>query len=436
MSVSVKATFRSLETFNYRIWAGGAIVSNVGTWMQRIALDWLVLTQLTHRNATAVGVVMALQFGPHLLLLPFTGFAADHLDRRKLLLGTQAAMGALALVLGVLTVTGLVQLWQVYVLALLQGCVTAFDAPARQTFVAELVGEDNLSNAVALNSTSFNAARMVGPAIAGLLIASVGSGWVFLINAASFVAVLCSLCLLRVGELHPNTRAVRTRGSFAEGFRYVWRRPDLKAICVMLFLIGTFGLNFQIFISTMSVKVFHAGASQYGLLTSVMAIGTIAGALLAARRERPHFALLLAGGAMFGVGCALAALAPNPWLFGMAFVVIGVSALTFTNSTNSLMQLSTEPVMRGRVLAIRLAIALGCTPLGAPIVGWVADNYGPRWALGVGAAAGFAAAVVGIHYLVKYRHLNVRVEAGHLRLRIDDREPMTGAYRSEPRGAR
>src|SRR5580658_1202343 len=411
--------FRSLRGFNYRVWACGALVSNVGTWMQRIAQGWLVLTQLTHNNATAMGVVMALQFGPHLLLLPLTGFAADHLDRRKLLLATQAGMGALAFGLGILTITGLVELWHVYVFAFLLGCVTAFDSPARHTFVAELVGENDLANAVALNSTSFNAARMIGPAIAGTLIASVGSGWVFLINGASFAAVLCSLSLLRIGELHPQRRAFRTRGSFVDGFRYVAKRPDLQAIVVMLFLIGTFGLNFQIFISTMSVKVFHAGASQYGLLTSVMAVGTIAGALLAAGREKPHFVLLLFGTALFGLGCALAALAPNPWLFGTALVVIGVSALTFTNSTNSLMQLATEPAMRGRVLAIRLAIALGCTPIGAPIVGWVADRYGPRWALGVGAASGLAAAIVGLHYLVRYRHLTLRIEAGHLRFRFD-----------------
>jgi len=395
----VKNTFRSLSGFNYRVWACGALVSNVGTWMQRIAQGWLVLTHLTHNNATAMGIVMALQFGPHLLLLPLTGFAADHLDRRKLLIGTQAAMGALAFGLGILTISGSVQLWHVYAFAFMFGCVTAFDSPARHTFVSELVGEADLSNAVALNSTSFNAARMIGPAIAGTLIASVGSGWVFLINGASFVAVLCSLGLLRVSELHVQDRAIQTRGSLVDGFRYVWRRPDLRAVCVMLFLIGTFGLNFQIFISTMSVKVFHAGASQYGLLTSVMAIGTIAGALLAAGREKPRFALLVTGSAVFGLGCALAAIAPNAWFFGIALVIIGISALTLTNSTNSLMQLSTEPMMRGRVMAIRLAIALGCTPIGAPIVGLVADRFGPRWALGLGAASGFAAAIVGIRYL-------------------------------------
>src|SRR5476651_2765172 len=235
-SEPMNGTFRSLNSFNYRVWAGGAIVSNIGTWMQRTAQDWLVLTQLTHHNATAVGVVVALQFGPHLLLLPFTGFAADHLDRRKLLIATQAALGTLALGLGILTVGGWVHLWHVYVFAFLLGSVSAFDAPARQTFVADLVGETDLSNAVALNSTSFNAARMIGPAIAGVLIASVGTGWVFLINAASFVAVLCSLGFLRVGEFHPSKRAVRARGSLAEGFRYVWKRPDLKAVLLMLFL--------------------------------------------------------------------------------------------------------------------------------------------------------------------------------------------------------
>src|SRR5471032_274983 len=238
----VKGTFRSLRTFNYRTWASGAIVSNVGTWMQRTAQDWLVLTELTHHNATSVGIVMSLQFGPQMLLLPLTGYAADHFDRRKLLFATQAAMGSLALGLGLLTISGIVQLWQVYVFAGLLGCVTAFDSPARQTFVSDLVGEADLSNAVALNSTSFHAARMIGPAVAGLLIASVGTGWVFLINALSFVAVLGSLRTLRLDQLYLKPRATRARGSFVEGFKYVWTRPDLKAALLMLFLIGTFGL--------------------------------------------------------------------------------------------------------------------------------------------------------------------------------------------------
>ncbi|HZD30161.1 MAG TPA: MFS transporter [Candidatus Angelobacter sp.] len=399
----MKSTFRSLKGFNYRMWAAGALISNVGTWMQRVAQDWLVLTQLTHHNATAVGVVMALQFGPFLLLLPLTGFAADHLDRRKLILATQATMGVLALGLGILTVAGVVQLWQVYIFAFLLGCAAAFDSPARQTFVSELVGDADLSNAVGLNSTSFNAARMIGPAAAGVLIAAIGTGWVFVLNAISFAAVLGSLILLRVGELHRSDRAVRAQGSLAEGFRYVWKRADLKAVLLMLFLIGTFGLNFPIFISTMSVMVFHAGASQFGLLTSIMAIGTVAGALLAAKRADPSVGVLCAGAAIFGFGCGLAAIMPNYWLFGLALVIVGAAAQTVTTSTISLVQLSTEPAMRGRVMALLLAITLGGTPIGAPIVGWTANTFGPRWAVGLGASSGIAAAMVGAYYLARYR---------------------------------
>ncbi|MDQ2733866.1 MAG: MFS transporter [Pseudomonadota bacterium] len=387
--------FRSLRIRNYRIWAAGAFISNIGTWTQRTAQDWLVLTQLTRENGTAVGVVMALQFGPQLLLLPLTGLAADHLDRRKLLFATQASMGTLALALGLLTVFGAVQLWHVYVFALLLGCVSAFDAPARQTFVFELVGAADLSNAVSLNSTSFQAARLIGPAVAGVVIAAVGSGWLFIINAASFAAVLGSLALLRTGELHRSERAALSRGSLRDGLLYVWHRPDLRVVLAMLFLVATFGLNFPIFIATMAVSVFHVGADQYGLLTSCMAVGSVTGALLSARRAQPRLSILLVGSAVFGVGCTLGALMPNYWLFGATLVVIGMAAQTFMTTANSTVQLSTEPTMRGRVMAIYLAIALGSTPIGAPIVGWVADAFGPRWALGIGAAAGIAAALVG-----------------------------------------
>ena len=401
MKAPFSGVFRSLRSFNYRVWVAGAFVSNIGTWVQRTAQDWLVLTQLTHHDASAVGMVMALQFGPQFLLLPWTGFAADHFNQRKLLVATQATMGALALALGMLTVTGIVRLWHVYIFAFLFGSAAAFDAPVRQTFVAELVGDADLHNAVALNSTSFNAARMIGPAVSGLVIAAIGTGWAFLINGASFVAVLISLAFLRTAELRPNARAPQAKGSFTEGLRYVWARPDLRAILAMLFLIGTFGLNFPIFISTMAVSVFHADARGYGLLSSIMALGTVAGALMGARRKQPRFDLLLIGAGLFGVGCTLAAMAPNYWLFAGALVIIGIAALTVLNTTNSLMQLSTEPAMRGRVMALRVGIALGGTPIGAPIVGWVANHYGPRWALGAGAASGFAAAIVAVIALAR-----------------------------------
>lgn len=411
-------TFRSLKNPNYRIWAGGALVSNVGTWMQRTAQDWLVLSELTQHNASAVGIVMALQFGPQLLLLPLTGMAADLLDRRKLLLFTQAAMGLLALGLGLLCISGRVELWHVYVFAFLLGCVTAFDAPVRQTFVSEIVSEEDLGNAVALNSTSFNAARMLGPAVAGLLISSVGTGWVFIINAFSFAGVIGSLLLLRTALLRRAPRLKAMRGSLVEGFRYVSGRPDLVSVLLMLFLIGTFGLNFPIFLSTMSVTAFHAGASQYGVLSSIMACGSVAGALMAAGRDKPRLALLLGAAALFGFGCALAAVMPNYWLFGIMLVIIGIAAQTFTTTVNSAVQLSTVPAMRGRVMAIVLAISAGGTPLGAPIVGWVADVFGPRWALGIGALSGFAAAAVGVRYLVKYHGLKLRFDSQRWRFAL------------------
>jgi len=399
MKNPVSGTFRSLGSFNFRLWTLGALVSNAGTWMQRVAQDWLVLTQLTDRDASALGIVMGLQFAPQLLFLPWTGSAADRLNQRKLLMVTQATMGVLALVLGVLTIAGVVRLWHVYVLAFLSGSAAALDAPVRQTFLAEMVGDADLPNAVALNSTSFNAAQMIGPAVAGLLIARVGIGWAFLLNGLSFAAVLISMSFFRLSELRTSARAHRTTSGFQEGLRYVWRRPDLRAILIMLFLIGTFGLNFPIFISTMAVNVFHSDARGFGLLSSIMAVGTLSGALFAASRQKPSLASLLAGAGVFGLGCTLAALAPGYWWFGAALVVIGAAGLTFTNGTNSIMQLSTEPAMRGRVMALRVGIALGGTPIGAPIVGWVANHFGPRWALGIGAAAGFAAALIALFVL-------------------------------------
>jgi MFS family permease len=394
----LQRTFRSLHVHNYRLWAAGALVSNIGTWMQRIAQDWLVLTELTPHSGTAMGVVMSLQFGPPILLMPLTGYVADHCDKRKLLLATQTAMALTALGLGLLVLGGLVALWQVYLFAGLMGCISAFDAPVRQTFVAELVGDEDLPNAVALNATLFNSAQLIGPAVAGVMIAATGTGWVFLINALSFIGVLAALMGLRRGELHPQPRAVASKAGIVDGLRYLRRHPPLMVALCMLFLVSTYGLNFPIFIATMSVTVFHGQAHQYGALSSTMAVGSVIGALLSAARRPPGLGRLTRSALAFGIACALAAWMPNAWTFGAVLLLLGLLAQTFTTSANSLVQLSTEPAMRGRVMAIYMGIFLGCTPLGAPVVGWVADRFGPRWALGVAAASGLAAAAVAAGY--------------------------------------
>jgi len=403
MKKRVVGTFRSLRSFNFRLWMAGSLISNTGTWMQRVSQDWLVLTQLTHHDASALGIVTGLQFAPQLLFLPWTGSAADRLNQRKLLMFTQATMGVLALALGAVTVAGAVRLWQVYVFAFLSGSAAALDAPVRQTFVAEMVGDEDLPNAVALNSTSFNAAQMIGPAVAGVLIAHIGIGWAFLLNGISFGAVLISMSFFRRSELRTSARAHRSTAGFLEGFRYVWSSAELRAILIMLFLIGTFAFNFPIFISTMAVNVFHSNASGFGLLSSIMAIGTLSGALFSAGRRRPGLRSLLIGACVFGVGCTLAALAPGYWWFAVALVVVGAAALTFTNGTNSIMQLSTEPTMRGRVMALRVGVALGGMTIGAPIVGWVANRFGSRWSLAVGTGACFVAALVAAYVLARRR---------------------------------
>ncbi|MEA9986741.1 MULTISPECIES: MFS transporter [Subtercola] len=401
--------FRSLSDYNYRVWFGGAIVSNVGTWMQRTAQDWLVLTHLTNNNAVAVGAVMALQLGPQLLLVPFTGLVADRVDRRKLLMATQGIMGILGLGLGLIVLTGAAQLWQVYIFALLLGITSAFDAPARQSFVSNLVSDKNLSNAVALNSASFNAARMIGPALAGVLIAVVGSGWVFLINAASFGAVLFSLTRMRRENLRRAAKPRGGPGQLLGGFRYVSKRPDIIIVMVIIAIIGTFGLNFQIFTSTMTTVTFHLDSTAFGLLSSVLAVGSVAGALLSARRETPRMRLIFASSALFGVACLLGALAPSYLTFALTLVLLGFAAQTLMTTANGTVQMTTAPEFRGRVMALYMAIFMGGTPIGAPIVGLIADSFGPRWAIAVAAVAGFAGAIVGLVWMIRHQHLRVAV---------------------------
>lgn len=403
----LRTTFRSLAGFNYRLWFAGSLVSNIGTWMQRTAQDWMVFTELTKNDAAALGFIMALQFGPSLFLLPFTGYVADHFDRRKVLLVTQALQAALALGLAILTLLGHVELWHVYVFATALGCVTAFDAPVRQTFVSQLVSDGNLSNAVALNSTTFQVARMVGPAIAGILIAIIGTGWLFVINFASFGVVMGCLLAMRMKDLHRPESATRKPGSLVAGFRYLRGRPDLLTAFIMLFLVSSLVMNFAVFVSTMAVTVFKTGASGFGLLTSMLAIGSVAGALGSARREKPRAILLVGCTALMAVFFTAAAVMPVYLGFGLLLMGLGWTLQTFMTTANSTVQLWTEPAMRGRVMAIYMAIVNGCTLFGAPFAGWVANQFGARWSLMLGASGGALAAAVAIRYLLRHRGLHV-----------------------------
>jgi len=396
--------FRSLRVFNYRLWFAGALVSNTGAWMQRTAQDWIVLTELTNRDAAALGITMALQFGPILLLMPVSGLMADRFDRRRLLIWTQAVQCVLALGLGVLVLSGHVELWHVYVFALLLGVCTAIDAPARQAFVSELVTDKDISNAVALNSTSFQSARLIGPAVAGVLIAWIGSGPVFLVNGVSFIGVILSLVLIRKSQLVPSPRLQKAKGQIRDGLRYVRDRKDILVVLVMVFLVGTFGFNFPIFISTMSTVEFGKGSAEFGLLSSVMAVGAVAGSLLAARRERVRFIIVVVASGAFGLVCVVAALSPTYLFFAVVLVLVGVCSLTMMNTANAYVQTTTAPAMRGRVMALYMAIFAGGTPIGAPIVGLVANVWGPRWSLAIGAVSGILAALIAVVWLSRKRN--------------------------------
>jgi len=406
----MSAMFSSLAVRNYRVWFAGALVSNTGLWMQRIAQDWLVLTELTANDATAVGITTALNFGPQLLLLPITGYIADRFDRRLVLTLTQIAMGLLALGLGILTLTGVVELWMVYCFAGGLGIVSAIDAPVRQAFVSELVPPANLGNAVALNATAFNGARLVGPAIAGLLVAAVGSGWVFVINAGTYVAVLGALALLRAAEMTRSAKAGSGAGALGDGVRYVRKRPDIILVMTIVFLMGSFGLNFSIYVATMARIEFGQGAEVFGVLSSLLAIGSLTGSLLAARRERPRLRTIVLALLGFALAMTAGAFAPDVWVFGAVLTLAGMATLTILTTANAYVQTTTRPAMRGRVMALYLAIFLGGTPVGAPVVGWIASAFGPRAAILVGAAAALLAALIAFAFYVRTRDLKLRWE--------------------------
>jgi MFS family permease len=401
--------------------------------MQRVAQDWLVLTDLTANSALALGVVTGLQFAPMLLLAPWTGLVADRFDRRRVLLVTQAAQGALALALGLLVVTGTAELWHVLLLAGGLGIATALDAPARQTFVSALVPARDLPNAVSLNSATFHAGRLLGPATAGLLIAGVGTGWVFLVNAATFAATLLALVALRSG---PRQRLPHA-GGLREGMAYVRSRPDLVMVLALVAVIGMLGLNMQLTSAVMARVEFGRGPGDFGLLGSLAAVGAVTGALVAARRERPRLRTVVLAALAFGAASSVSAVMPSFWLYAASLVLVGLTALTLMTTANATVQSTTPPELRGRVMALYLAIFLGGTPLGSPLVGWIGEVAGPRWTIGVGAVAALVAGGTALVWLARRERVRVtyrRYRRPRLAVRTAGERARAAAHSPAPGG--
>jgi MFS family permease len=418
----MSAMFRSFSIFNYRVWFIGALVSNIGAWMQATALSWVVLTELTDNDAAAMGVTMALQFAPPLLLVGVTGWVADRFDRRRLLVFTQSLLLLTGVVIGILLLAGVMTLPLMYTFALGLGVIGAFDNPARQAFVSDLVSREIASNAVALNAASLNGARMIGPAVAGVVIVAVGTGWVFLVNGITFLGMIVALLLIRTDQLVPRVKATGP-SRLADGFRYVARRPDLIVTFVMVFLVGAFGMNFPIFASTMALE-FGQQADGYGLLSSILAVGSLAGALMAARRDRARIRVVIGGTFLFAAAAAVSAFMPNYWTYAVTLMVTGFAVVTMLTTANGYVQTTTDPALRGRVLALYMAILMGGTPLGAPIVGWVAAEFGPRMAILLGAVAALVAFAIGATWLAVSGRLH-RHEEKRFLLTIDETRPLS-----------
>lgn len=385
--------FASLANPNYRKYCAGQAISLVGTWMQTVAQSWLVL-QLSG-SGTDLGLVVALQTLPVLLLGPYAGVVADRVDKRKLMIALQAMMGVLALLLGVLVLSHTVTLWQVYVLAVLLGLNNCFENPARQAFVLEMVGAADLRNAVSLNSVMVNAARAVGPAVAGVVISLGGIGICFVLNAASFIAVVTSLLRLDVSALRPSPPTSRARGQLREGLAYVRRTPALLVPLLMMALVGCLAYEFQVVLPIVAKQTFHSGSQAYGFMTAAMGVGAIFGGLWVAARGRTGVASLVHSSALFCLVLVAAALAPNLATELVALAAVGAVSVGFLAKGNSTLQLGAAPNMRGRVMALWAVAFLGSTPIGGPIAGWVSERYGGRAGLVLAAAACFLAAGLG-----------------------------------------
>jgi MFS family permease len=399
-------TFRSLRSHNYRLYLAGSVVSNVGTWMQRIAQDWLVLS--LGGGGAALGVTTGLQFLPILLLSPYAGVIADRFPKRRLLQAAQGWMALMSLFLGVLAVSGHAEVWMVYVIAFLFGTGAAFDGPGRQSFVSEMVDPDDLTNAVGLNSASFNLARLVGPALAGLLIGWLGSGpeatgWVILVNAVSYLAVIGQLQRMNTAELHTPEPVAQRRGMFREGIGYIRTQPKMLMVLVIVFFVGTFGANFPITSALMATEEFGKGASEYGLLGTVLAVGSLTGALLGARRTRIPLRLIVGAATGFGLAIIVSGVMPTYALFALTGPIVGFFTITVLNACNATMQTEATPAFRGRVMAIYMTVLMGGTPLGAPLIGFVGEHFGARTTLYASGALVLLGTLAGVLLLAALR---------------------------------
>jgi MFS family permease len=405
LRVTAGRTFAAVSVRNYRLYFIGQLLSVSGTWMQSVAQVLLVLDKL-HGNGFDVGVVTALQFLPILLLGSFGGLVADRVDKRRLLFFTQGAAGLVALALAILTLAGNIELWEVYVLATCLGLVNLFDNPARQTFVSEMVGKDLLPNAVSLNSVVMNSARVIGPAIGGILIVTVGIGVCFLVNAASYAAVIVALALMRTSELYRNPTTARAKGQVREGLRYAWSTPDLRDPLLAMAVVGIFAFNFTVTLPLFAKFTFGGGAGTYSAFLASMGFGAVIGGLIVAHRSRPSTALLSVIGVFFGIAILVVSVAPTKWFAIVALVFMGAGSIGFISTANATLQLRADPKLRGRVMALFAIAFLGSTPIGAPLVGAISDATSPRIALVVGGVATLAASIpLGVRYVRRARDL-------------------------------
>ena len=391
--------FRALSVRNFRTWMIGALLANIGGWAQRAAQDWLVLTELTDNDAVALGVSLSLQFGPILILGPFLGPLADRMNGRTIIFWCAVLETIFGIILGVAVLFGIANLFLVYALALSLGIVQAVEAPARHVFVNELVSKTNVPNAIGLNSTMFNTSRLIGPALAGIGISTLGTGWTLLLSGLSLGAAATSIAFLRRSELHVVAKAPKEKGQFRAGIAYIRSRNDLLIVLSMLFVVGALVFNFGIFSSTMAVVEFGLGAHDYGFIMSALAVGSLGGALLVARSSRPRLSVITVAAFAIALGGVAAALAPTVTIFVVVYPLLGFGGVLMVATINGYIQTTTDDLYRGRVMAIFSTLLIGSTPIGSPLAGWVANEFGPRWALGVAGLGGLIATIIALVWM-------------------------------------